>query len=107
MIDLKPIPKELELPDGRKVFVRPLSGKGRKQYREYCEHAKENGGITAEAVAAMGLCDAEGKLVYDFNNPQDMETLSEFDGAILDEIGIKLFEVSGLTKKAEEDAEKN
>lgn len=104
----KPFVSEYTLKDGGKVWVRAFNGKGRANYIAYIEKAKANGGVKTEAVAAMGVCDENGTLVYDYQNQAHLDELSEYlDGRDLDGISIQLFQISGLSKDAVEDASKN
>lgn len=96
------------LKDGSKIWVRAFTGPGRLQYSAYVEKAKENGGIHVEVVAAMGICEEDGTLVYDWQKSDDLLELTEhLDAGELDAIGLRLFEISGLTKQTEEEAAKN
>lgn len=104
----KPTVTEYTLKDKSKIWVRAFTGTGRAQYSAYVEKAKENGGIHAEVIAAMAICEQDGSPAYDWNNPEDLkELLEHLDGSDLDAIGMLLFETSGLTKKADEEAAKN
>lgn len=104
----RPTISEYQLQDGNKVWVRALSGTGRAAYSEYVSQARDNGGIRPEVIAAMGICEEDGTLAYDWRNPADLQELLEhLDGQDLDGIGLRLFEISGLTKRAVEEAEKN
>jgi hypothetical protein len=62
-------------------------------------------------IAALGLCDEDGKLCYDLTQEQDRTALSEdaktIDGEDWQKIATKVFEVSGMGKEAKEEAEKN
>ncbi len=95
------------LTDGSKVWLRALSGTGRARYMAHVQKAKENGGVRSEEVAAMCLCEEDGSLVFDHENAADLADIAKLDGQDLDRIGLKLFEISGLTKNAVEDAAKN
>lgn len=57
-------------------------------------------------VVALGLCEEDGALTYNVDNEKDIAEIGEVDGAVLQAIVLKLYEVSGLTKTAIEDAEK-
>lgn len=93
----------VETPDGP-VYVRALSGAGRQRYLDFVEAA--DGKVPYGRVAALALCEPDGTMVYDPEEPADVEECAEIDGQTLDSICMKLFEVSGLTKKAGDDAEK-
>lgn len=105
----KPKLAEHTLFDGRKVWIRPLSGKGRAAFSAYQEKAKANGGVKPEVVAALALCEEDGTLAYDWENAEDIAELAALHEVSddLDRIGLKLFEISGLTEKAQEEAAKN
>ena len=99
---------ELSLSTGTVVHVRAFSGPGRRAYSAYVDGAKDNGGVSSEAVAAMALCEEDGSLSYDWQNAEDLaELAAHIDATYLDAISIKIFEISGLSKKAVEEAEKN
>lgn len=105
---IKPTVVSYTLLDGRVVWVRSFNGKGRARYMSYVETAKANGGIKAEVIAAMAICEENGALAYDYQKQADLDELAEMiDGQDLDGIGMKLFEVSGLAKGSVEDAAKN
>lgn len=103
----KPTVAPYELTDGSKVWVRAFSGGGRAKYMGYVEKAKANGGVKSEVIAAMGLCEEDGSLAFDYDNADDLSVIAKLDGQDLDGIGLKLFELSGLTKGAVEEASKN
>jgi hypothetical protein len=95
------------LSTGKDIQVREFSGPLRATYSEYIEASKTNGGVKPEVVAAMAICEADGTLAYDWQKPEDLQELVDHISASdLDAIGLKLFEISGLTKKAVEEAEK-
>ncbi len=105
---VKPTIVEYPLKDGSRVWLRALSGTGRAAYSAYVEKAKENGGLHSEVIAAMAIAEQDGTLAYDWEKQEDLDELLEhLDGQDIDSIGLKLFEISGLTKKADEEAEKN
>lgn len=91
---------------GQSFFVRALSGAGRALYLELCRVAGDGGPPMAKVVA-LGLCEEDGSLTYNVDNDKDIAEISEADGAVLQVIVIKLYQVSGLTTKAIEDATKN
>lgn len=103
----RPTVAEYTLTDGSKVWVRAMSGAGRAKYMAYVEKAKANGGIRSEVIAAMGLSEQDGTLVFDIEVEADLAEVRNLDGQDLDGIGLKLFEISGLAKGAVEDAAKN
>lgn len=94
----------VELDDGV-VYVRALSGAGRQRYLDM---ASDGQTPSPARIAALGLCEADGTLVYDLDADDDVDVkeLEELDGGVLDRIATRLFEVSGLTKTADENAEK-
>lgn len=94
--------------NGEKVYVRALSGAGRAQYMEMvraAEDAKRD--LTSDKVAALALCEKDGTLIYDLANDEDLAELKDLDGGFLAAVSLKLFEISGLSAKASEDAAKN
>lgn len=104
----KPTIVTFPLPNGESIWVRAFSGPGRAAYSAYVSDlGKEGRGAAPEIVAAMAICEEDGSLAYDWQKPEDLaEIAGHFDAHMLDEIGLKLFELSGLTKKAVDDAEK-
>lgn len=91
---------------GQTFYVRALSGAGRARYLELCRAGGDAGPSMAKVVA-LGLCEEDGALTYNIDREQDIAEIGEVDGAVLQAIVIKLYEVSGLTSKAIEDATKN
>lgn len=87
------------------VHVRALSGAGRSAYLALVRK-HENDQVPSADIAALGLCDEDGTLVYEAEKEKDMQELSETDGDDLKKICMKIFEVSGLSGSAVEDAEK-
>ena len=88
---------------GQTLFVKALSGAGRAKFMELCK----DGAPKMGKVVALGLCDEDGTLVYSVENTKDVEEIDAIDGAALQAIVFKLYEISGLTAKAIEEAEKN
>lgn len=86
------------------VYVRALSGTGRQKYLDIAEEAGDK--FPAGRVAALALCEADGTPSYDPDKEDDVRECSEMGTPTLDAICLKLVEVSGLTKKAGDDAEK-
>lgn len=93
--------------NGSKVYVRSLSGEGRSKYTHYVEKAKENGGLSAAKIASFGICEEDGTLAYDTDKPEDIAELESRDGEFLQNVGMKLFEISGLAVSSAEEAAKN
>lgn len=93
--------------DGERIPVRALSGMDRARYSARVSETKDNGGLSVHEIAAFGLCEDDGSLSYDFQNPEDVAELQAFDGAFLERVSLKLFDLSGLTVKSDEDAAKN
>jgi hypothetical protein len=91
---------------GHTFHVRSLSGAGRARYLELCRVGGDAGPAMAKVVA-LGLCEEDGALTYNVDNDKDISEIGEVDGAVLQAIVIKLYQVSGLTSKAIEDATKN
>jgi hypothetical protein len=95
------------LSTGQSVQIREFSGPLRAAYSDYMETSKANGGIKPEVVVAMAICEADGALAYDWQKPEDLQEIADHIGAAdLDAISLKLFEISGLTKKDIDEAEK-
>lgn len=90
--------------EGQVFHVRGLSGTGRAQYLAI---AKAEDEFILHKVVALGLCEEDGSLVYNVDNKSDLEELMAIDGEALQAIALKVYEISGLTKKAVEDAPKN
>lgn len=96
-----------ETPDGIKFYVRAFSGADRARYLELMDGFKDKPGqIPFGKIAAMGLCDEKGVLLYDAEKPEDVAEVSEFDGDFLQNAVNALFELSGLTKQAADEAAK-
>lgn len=90
--------------EGQTFHVRALSGAGRTKYLDLCHTG--DGTPSMAKVVALGLCESDGSLTYNVDNDKDIAEINEIDGAVLQAIVFKLYEVSGLTKKALEEAEK-
>jgi hypothetical protein len=90
--------------EGQTFHVRSLSGAGRAKYLELCN---EKDGPRMSKVVALGLCDESGNLEFNVEQEKDVAEIESVDGAVLQSIVFKLYEVSGLTKKALDEAEKN
>jgi hypothetical protein len=62
-------------------------------------------------IAALGLCDEDGTICYDLSKEESRRQLDadklDIDGDDWQKIALKIFEVSGLTKEAREESEKN
>lgn len=87
------------------VYVRALSGGGRDAYLDLVKESEPKG-PPSHRVAALGLCEEDGTLSYDTADKKQMDELHQVDGEDLQKISMKLFEVSGLTEKSVDDAEK-
>lgn len=92
--------------DGARIHIRAMSGSTRAKYMELVQAKKDAGGVPIEVIAAFGICEEDGTLAYDHTKPDDLAELSELDADLLQQASLKLFELSGLTDKAVEDAEK-
>ncbi len=93
--------------DGERLYVRSLSGRGRHIYTQLFTQAKAaNASVESHVVVALGLCDEQGQLIYRHDDDADLNEVLEFDGAVLDNLAVKVFELSGLTKEAQAEAEK-
>lgn len=88
------------------THVHALSSGGRAAYLALVAKHKPGSTPTHE-IAALGLCEDDGTQSYDPTNEKDMAELFEMDGVDAETVALKIFEVSGLTKTAAENAEKN
>lgn len=86
--------------------MRALSGAGRQAYLDLVEAAGEGRTPSIATIVALGLCEADGSITYDHRNPADLLELDAVDGATLNLIASTLFEISGLTTDAVDQAEK-
>lgn len=77
---------------GSIYYVRALSGKGLSEFQKL----SKDGAAEVAKVAALGLCDECGALL---NDPETEQAEAEF----LLAASAKLLEVSGLTRKPEEE----
>lgn len=104
---IKVAPLKVEEVDigGAKVFIRSLNGACRSRYVSLVNAKLEKGYIDYAAIVSLGLCDASGKLCGDWRDEQYVRKLDEIDGAVLEELCIKIARISGLS--ASEEAEKN
>ncbi len=86
-----------------------MTGPGRAAYQAKMAVCKESGEtVPPEYVAALAICEADGTPAYNSGEPSDVaELLEHFDAHVLDAIALKFFSISGLTEKAEKEAEKN
>jgi hypothetical protein len=101
----KPKVAAVEISSGQ-VFVRALSGAGRSAYMDLVKSADPNA-PAVHRIAALGLCEEDGALVYRVDDEAAIKELGESDGDDLQKIALKLFEISGLASKSVEEAEKN
>lgn len=92
---------------GERHYVRGMSGKLRGVYSALVQEKKDKGGVPVEVIAAFGICEEDGTLAYDYAKPADIAELEDRDAGFLTAVALKLFELSGLTEKAVEEAEKN
>jgi hypothetical protein len=94
--------------DGQTIHVRAFSGAGRAHYTDMVRKAEEaKTSVEPHEIAALGICEEDGTLAYDLSKPEDVAELKSRDGKFLADVSMKLFELSGLTAKAEEEAAKN
>lgn len=90
------------------VYVRAMSGETRQCFVDMNKAVE---GIAAiHNVAALGVCEEDGTLLYDCTTEKgrvlaNLE-LKEMDGHDLGKIVSKLYEVSGLSKGSDSEAEK-
>lgn len=97
----RPEVKPVEISVGT-VYVRGMSGEVRAKYMAMAK----DGQPATHAIAALGLCEEDGKLCYESPNPHHLEELQEVRADDLDKIVLALFEVSGLGRKEADEAEK-
>jgi hypothetical protein len=102
---LRPKVTTVETAEGP-VFVRAMSGVGRMEYFRLVREAGDGGMAPMHEIAALGLCDQDGTLVFDVENPADLAELAAFDGDVLQRICMALLDTSGMSARAQEDAEK-
>lgn len=92
---------------GDSVYVKAMNGAARALFTQL---GKEQDGLPMHVVAALGLCEEDGTMLFDCSTDKGLALakmeLSEVDGIDLQTICLKLYEVSGLTSKAIEEAEK-
>jgi hypothetical protein len=93
----------VDTPSGR-FFVRQFDGATRQKYIDIVQAG--NGAFPIGAVVALGLCEEDGSGGYDVDSASDVAEVSGMDTATLDAICTKLIDVSGLTVKAGDVAEK-
>jgi len=90
------------------VHVKSMSGEARQQYADLVH--KKPTGIPLHLVAALGLCEEDGTMLYDCSTEKGAAIaeieLKEIDGADLQAIVLKLYEVSGLAGRSVKEAEK-
>lgn len=103
----KPKVVAVPLSGGDKVWVKSLSGAERGEFRSMVDKAKANGGIKAEVIAAMALCEEDGGRVYDFHKEEDLQEVRDMDGADVDQITMVFLDASGLSEKSVEQLQKN
>lgn len=90
------------------VYVKAMSGEARQLFMDMNKAVE--GMAAMHSIAALGLCEEDGTMLYDCTNERGLAVanteLKEMDGGDLGKIVSRLYEVSGLTKSAEEQAEK-
>jgi hypothetical protein len=87
---------------GQTYFVRELNGKGRATVRKLLNEPETE---EREAkLVALGLCDESGTLKYPNG---ELQPLLDASGGFLGAALAKLFDISGLSAKADEQAAKN
>jgi len=85
-------------------YVRAFDGTTRQKYVDIVQEA--DGKYPFGRIAALGLCEADGTAGYDPDNEDDVREVAAMNTPTLDIICRRLQEVSGLTAKAGDDAEK-
>jgi hypothetical protein len=91
--------------DHGSIHVRALSGAGRAAYFALVNEAGD-GMAPMHKLAGLGLCEPDGTLAYDLDKPDDVAELAAVDGDVLQRICMALLDVSGLSQRAREEAEK-
>jgi hypothetical protein len=95
------------LSTGDPVYVKGMNGAARALFTQL---GKDADGLPMHVIAAIGLCEEDGTMLFDCSTDKGIALakleLSEVDGIDLQTICLKLYEVSGLTSKAIEEAEK-
>ena len=95
-------PREVRLPDGESIFVRPLSGSGRDAFASAQQRGREELG-TATLIAYCA-CDETGKLLF---CKDDIERISNMPVSLIGPIAEAIIEDAGLGANAVEEEVKN
>lgn len=85
-------------------YVIGFNGERRARWREIV--LRNEGKECLSEVIALGVCNEEGALLFDVSNAEDIAKIAALDGKVQQDAAIKVYEVSGLTDKAEETAKK-
>lgn len=89
------------------VYIKSMNGTTRHKYATL---AKEGGSLAPHTIAAMALCNESGVMDFPMESEKDIALanaeLCECDGADLQAICLKFFEVSGTAKNSVDEAEK-
>jgi hypothetical protein len=105
-LEIKRVPVP-EWGDGAFVFVRELSGDERDAYDQKMYQVNQSNDFrgSRSTLVAMALCDEEGSQMG--FTPAEVEQLGKKSGAAIDRIFEVVKDLSGLSGKAVEEAEKN
>jgi len=95
----------VELPDGRKTFVRKLSAHERTQYDVWISD-KDTGAVysTREAMVCLCACDENGKRLFE---DKDITRLGQLDFDAIEPIFTAAFRLNGFMPTSPEDIKKN
>lgn len=89
--------------EGQAFHVRALSGAGRSKLLSIVNDDKNQ----LAKIVTLGLCEEDGSLSFNVDNEKDIAEIQEIDGSVLQSIAFKIYEISGLSVKEIEKAEKN
>jgi hypothetical protein len=105
-LSLKPRIEPLEVNGEPTQFhVIAFNGTRRAQWRALVL-ANEGKECMAEVVA-LGLCDASGELLFNVKEADDIEKIEALDAQVTQQAALRIYEVSGLRDKSNEQAKKN
>jgi hypothetical protein len=89
--------------DGKVYFLRPLTGAGREAYLRY---VRDTANFTVPGIALFGLCDESGNVLGDPFNADHRAKIGSCDGQLTQTLADYFLDISGLTQKAVDEAEK-
>lgn len=89
------------------VHIKSMNGAARHKYAQL---SKGDGSLAPHTIVALALCSEDGTMDFSMETEKDIALanaeLCEVDGADLQAICLKFFEVSGTASKSVDDAEK-